>query len=174
MNEKISLLIITVPVGAGKSSVSEAVSQILSKKKVPNAVIDMDNLTCAYPHPENDRFNSALGYKNLSSIWPNYKKLGIRNLIIPTVIENQEAIRKYKSAVPNSHVTVVRLTAGDSTLHKRLEHREVGDSLKWHKNRAGELREQFERCKLEDFVIDTENKSIAEVAEEVLPKWFGE
>jgi hypothetical protein len=132
----------------------------------------MDNLTCAYPHPDNDRFNSALGYKNLSSIWPNYKKMGIRNLIIPTVIESNEAIRKYKSAVPNSHVTVARLTAKVSTLHNRLEQREVGDPLTWHKNRAIELSKQFEERKLENFVIDTENKPITEVAEEVLSKWL--
>ncbi len=172
MNEKVSLLIITGPVGAGKSKVSEAVSDILSIKKIPNAVIEFDCLTNAYPSPLNDRFNSALGYKNLSSIWPNYKALGIRHLIIPNVIENREEIEKFKSVIPNSHITVVRLTAEDSTLHKRLEHREVDEALMWHKNRASELREQFEQRKLENFVIDTENKSITEVAEEVISKWF--
>ncbi|MCI0449433.1 MAG: hypothetical protein L0Y79_06565 [Chlorobi bacterium] len=93
-------------------------------------------------------------------------------MIIPNVIENREEIEKFKSVIPNSHITVVRLTAEDSTLHKRLEHREVDEALMWHKNRASELREQFEQRKLENFVIDTENKSITEVAEEVISKWF--
>lgn len=166
MNEKISLLIITGPVGVGKSKVSEAVSEILSQNKIPNAVIDMDYLRCVYPSPLNDRFNANLGYKNLYVMWPNYEAMGIRNLIIPNVVESREEIERFKESVPNAIITVIRLNAEVSTMHKRLENREIGDSLIWHKKRAIELKSQFEQKNLEDLVIETEGKSLNEVAVE--------
>jgi len=171
MNEKISLLIITGPVGVGKSKVSEAVSEILSQKEIPNAVIDMDYLRCVYPSAVNDRFNTNLGYKNLTMMWPNYEEMGIRNLIIPNVVESKKEIDRFKESIPNAEITVIRLNAEVLTMHKRLENREIGDSLIWHKKRAVELKKQFEQKKLEDLVIETENKSINEVAVEVLSKW---
>jgi len=58
-------------------------------------------------------------------------------------------------------------------LHKRLEKREIGSLLNWHKKRALELIEMFESKQLEDLIIDTENKSIESIAEEILLVWPG-
>lgn len=172
MDKIITLLIVTGPVGVGKTSISEAVYNILVQKKIASAVIDVDSFRSAYPPPLNDRFNTMLVYQNLASIWSNYAALGINYLIIPNVIESCEEIEQYKAVIPNSSITTIRLKASIPTLHSRLENRESGDSLKWHKNRAKELHEQFEKNTLEDIVIDTENKSIEEVARNVLFEWF--
>lgn len=171
--ESVRLLIVTGPVGVGKSKVSETVSDKLTAKKIPNAFIDFDHLACAYPPPTGDRFNSILAFKNLSVIWPNYCEMGIQHVIIPNVIENREEIEQFNKAVPKAEITVVRLTAEISTLHKRLENRETGDMLAWHRKRAIELTEIFALQKVEDFIIDTEDKSISIVADEVLSKWLG-
>lgn len=172
MNEKISLLIVTGPVGVGKTSVSTAVSDMLTHKKIPNAFIDIDNLRCAYPSPANDRFNMELGYKNLALIWPNYLEYGIRHLVIPDVIENHEDVNKFKSVIPSAEITIIRLTAPVATLHSRLEQREAGDMQVWHKHRAIELSKQFEELRPEDYLIDTEKKTITEIAEEALSLWL--
>lgn len=172
MENIISLLIVTGPVGVGKTSISEAVYNILVQKKIASAVIDVDSFRSAYLLPLNDRFNTLLVYKNLASIWPNYAELGIKNLIIPNVIETSEEIEQYKAVIPNASITTIRLKTSIPTLHSRLENRESGDSLKWHKKRAVELLEQFEKKTLEDIVIDTEHKSIIEVANNVLYQWL--
>ncbi|HEU4966351.1 MAG TPA: adenylyl-sulfate kinase [Candidatus Saccharimonadales bacterium] len=56
MNTKsaIQVLIITGPVGVGKSSTAMAVSEILQDRAISHAVVDMDYLRSAYPRPEHD------------------------------------------------------------------------------------------------------------------------
>ncbi len=130
MKDKTSLLIVTGPVGAGKTSAAEAVYDLLSANKTPCAVIDFDWLTAAYPAPVNDGFNFRLGIKNLSSILPNYLSLGIKLFIIPTVIESKEEIEIFKGLINGTDIFVVRLTAELSTLHKRLEKREIGNFIR--------------------------------------------
>jgi adenylylsulfate kinase-like enzyme len=172
MSSKVFLLIVTGPVGVGKSKVSEAAADILCLKQIPNAVIDVDCFRHAYPVSPDDRFNTSLVYKNLAAVWPNYVKLGISHIIIPNVIETREEIEKYKSAIPDADITVIRLDANIDILHKRLENRETGDMLKWHKNRAVELKKQFDIRKLESIVIKTDNKSIEEAAVDVISAWL--
>lgn len=171
MDTGYSILIITGPVGAGKTSAAEAVFDLLSTNKTPCAVIDFDWLTAAYPAPTDDRFNFRLGIKNLTSIIPNYLTLGIKLFIIPTVVENKAEIESFKELIKGTDIFVIRLSAEPATLHKRLDKREIGNLLDWHKKRALELIEMFESKQLENLIIDTENKSIGSIAKEILLFW---
>ncbi len=126
MSDNLKVLIITGPVGSGKTSAAEAVYDKLSADKIPCAVIDFDWLTAAYPSPADDRFNFRLGIKNLSSILPNYLSIGIRLFIIPTVIETIDEINNFKVLFNGAEPFIVRLIAEPATLHKRLEKREIG------------------------------------------------
>lgn len=171
MNNVNSILIITGPVGAGKTSAAETVFDLLSENKIPSAVIDFDWLTAAYPPPPDDRFNFRLGIKNLSSIIPNYISQGIKLFIFPTVVESKEEIETFRKLITGADIFVVRLTASHTTLHKRLDKREIGNLLDWHKKRAVELTQMFDNKKLEDITIDTENRSIESIANDILKVW---
>lgn len=171
MTRKNSILIITGPVGAGKTSAAEAVFDLLSADKTPCAVIDFDWLTAAFPAPAGDRFNFRLGIKNLSSIIPNYISMGIKLFIIPTVIESKDEIETFKELIKGTYIYVIRLTATPATLHNRLDKREIGNLLDWHKKRALELIDMFESKQLENTIIDTENRSIESIAKEILLFW---
>jgi adenylylsulfate kinase-like enzyme len=171
MNTGCSILIITGPVGAGKTTIAESIFDLLSEKKTPCAVIDFDWLTAAYPPPLNDRFNFDLGIANLRSILPNYLSMGIKKFIIPTVIESKEEIEKFKALINETDIFVVRLLAELPTLHRRLDNRERGTMLNWHKKRAKELIDIFAVKQLENVIVDTENKSIDSITEEVLHFW---
>lgn len=174
MNDGYSILIITGAVGAGKTSAAETVFDLLSANKTPCAVIDFDWLTAAYPAPANDRFNFRLGISNLKAIIPNYLSKGIKLFIIPTVVESKEEIEIFKALIKGTSIFVVRLTAELATLHKRLDKREIGSLLDWHKKRAKELTDIFESKQLEDIIISTENKPIETIAKEILQVWTGE
>lgn len=170
MNE-IKVLVINGSVGAGKSSVAAIISEKFNKQGVLHAVIDMDYLRYAFPRPKDDPFHRNLGQKNLAAVAGNYLEADIKNFIIPNVIENQQDIEDINVAIPGSKVLVVRLNAKPETLQERLRARESGETLKWYLNRAAELSEQLERSNLEDMVIDTDNKSIEQLADEIVAEW---
>lgn len=167
---RLKVIILNGPVGVGKTSVSEAISEILQKNSIPHAYIDFDNLTQSFPRPKNDPFNYSLGMKNLSDLWNNYKKLNIKYLILPHVVGSRDELKDYKNAIPEGSFTVVGLRADIKTLHSRLKQRNSGDSLKWHLNRAKELTKQFDKNKVDDFTMDTDRKTVAEVAAIILNK----
>ncbi len=167
--QKISVIIISGPVGVGKTTVSDAISEILSERSIPHAVIDLDNLRYVFPRPLNDPFHSKLGYKNLAAVWKNYQEAGLTRVIIPNVVEELSDKEKIEDAIPGSYITVVRLLAPIETIHKRLKDREKSQkSLDWHLSRATELSSQLEKSGVEDFVIDVDNKTPAEIAKEIL------
>lgn len=168
--EATPLLVITGPVGIGKTSVSFAISKLLNKRGIPHAVIDLDQLRYAYPVHKNDRYNERLGQKNLASVWHNFKEFGAKCLIVPTVIDKGETIEDFRRSVPNSEIFIVRLHAPIQTVHSRLRNRE-SDELEWYLNRAEKLIEVFEQNKFEHAVVDTENKIIKEIAKEVVELW---
>lgn len=175
--QSVPVLIISGSVGVGKTSVAYAISETLKSKALPHAVIDVDCLTDPYPRPKDDPFNNRLLFKNLASIWKNYKEAGIKYLIIPRVIEARSDLGGYMSAIPNAKIILVRLRAKLEEIHRRLKARESSkSSLEWHLKRAVVLNDQLEQSRVEDFAIDNDNKNVNEIAMEILNKcdWLEE
>ncbi len=169
------VLVITGSVGVGKSSTADVISEILRKRDVPHAVIDMDYLRYAFPRPADDPFHRTLGAKNLASVWKNYQSIGVRNIIIPNIVEDKADVDAIAKAIPGAKVFVVRLKASLDTIHNRLHerhHNRDSDNLNWHLDRADELTKQLESSKVEDFVVDTDDKPLREIAKEILVKWL--
>ena len=50
---------------------------------------------------------------------------------------------------------------------RRLAARETGEGLHWHQQRVAELVTQMERTRLEDLLVDTEDKAIDVVAADI-------
>lgn len=163
-------MIISGSVGVGKSGVADAMSEILINKHMPHAVVDMDCLRDAFPRPKEDPFHEKLGLKNLSAVWKNFKEAGVTCLIIPNVVEHRSYLDKFQSAIPGAEITIVRLRAKNRNIQKRLKDREEGSSLKWHLKRAEELTKKLEDARVEDFVVDTDDKKRVEIAKEILSK----
>ncbi len=163
-------LIITGPVGVGKTSVANELSNLLEELTVPHVCVDMDALRSAYPPPPNDRFNLALGYKNLSAVWENCRLTGATHLVLADVIESSEQRSEYQDAVPGAAVLIARLRASASTLTARVGKRELGHGYTWHAARAIELAAQMDRDQLEDFVVETEQRTVTEIAQAIVDR----
>ena len=164
------VLVVTGPVGVGKSAVAGELSNLLSGADLAHAVIDLDWLRWCHPSPAGDPFHTALGFQNLKAVAANYRAAGASRLILVDIVEARLGLADYEAAIPGADILVVRLNATLPTIRARLEGRETGDSLRWHQERAAELLDLMNERAVEDLLVQTEGKTAAEVAGEVLAR----
>jgi hypothetical protein len=84
------------------------------------------------------------------------------------VLENRHQLDGYREAVAGAEITVVRLTAPLGVIHARLCGRERGAGLDWHLERAAELDAQWRSAPVEDLLVQTEGRTVRELANEIL------
>lgn len=130
------VVVVTGPVGAGKTTTSIALTDALIAHRVPNALIDMDYLSWAWPAPHDDRFNSRLGYRNLAFVATTYREHGVRVMVMAGVVEEEEDRDRVVAAIPGARVVIVRLRVPLDLIAERLRERDSGDDLAWSLNRA--------------------------------------
>jgi adenylylsulfate kinase len=167
---RIDAIVVTGPVGAGKSSTAAAISEVLEEFAVPHAMIDMDHLRWVYPNPPGDRFAARLGYRNLAAIWPNLREAGVTCVILADVVESREQTREYEIALPGATVTVVRLDVPMAEISRRLHARENDRSIDWYLHRAPELQDIMARESVGDIVIDVGTRDATSVAREIIDR----
>lgn len=133
------VVIVTGPVGAGKTTTAIALSDHLETAGVAHAMIDMDHLSWVWPAAPDDRFNTRLAFRNLANMAIAYREHGVGVLVIAGVIEEEADRARYQQAIPGAHVVIVRLRVPLSRVADQLHGRDSGDSLAWSLNRALEL-----------------------------------
>jgi hypothetical protein len=93
--------------------------------------------------------------------------MGAERLIVPLVVEERGTAERL---IPDAELTIVRLSASAATLDDRIRRRELGAGLDWHLARARELEAHWREHQVEDFLVDTEERGIREIAVEVLTR----
>jgi len=168
---KTPILVISGPVGVGKTTVGEEVSESLDETGIAHTFIDFDQLRYTYPRIPEDPWSTGLGMQNLKSIWINCTARGAKNLVVSTVVEEHKFIAQLESSIPDSKAITIQMFASPNTLKKRVEKREIGSGFEWHQKRAIELLDilssESAPC---DFRISTEDRSITQIAEEIVDK----
>lgn len=160
-------LIITGPVGSGKTTVMAALTELLEKHNQPSAGIDMDNLRWFFPKQPGDPFGGFVGRQHLAFIAANYRALGIPVLAIADVIENEEGRQQMVETLPDYEVQVIRLRVPMELIEKRLRVREKDEHLHWYLERAPELERIMDTRNVGDVVIDVGARPASEVAAEI-------
>ena len=166
----VPVMMVTGPVGVGKTSVAGEVSALLERAKVPHAFVDMDSLRWSYPSPPGDRFRTALALQNLAAVWANFRAAGAERLVLADVVESRGELEGYRAAVPGARIVVVRLRAPVETLTARVAAREQGLGREWHVARAAELAAQMDRDAVEDVLIETGGRTVAAIARAALER----
>ena len=164
----VPVLIVTGPVGVGKTTVASELSELLEGAGVPHALVDLDALRWCYPTRPDDPYSVTLAMRNLAAVWSNFQSEGAKRLVVADVIESREELERYRAAVPGARVTVVRLQASPGTLRGRVRRRELASGLERHLERAVELHDLMEVRKVEDLSVDTDSRSVDEIAREIL------
>jgi hypothetical protein len=162
------LLIITGSMGAGKTSVLAEASDILAMRHIVHAAIDLDALGLA--HLASTASNDSVMYRNLESVCQNYSSLGVSRLLVARAMEDSVELKLCQSVVSAAKTVVCRLTASIPTMEHRVKARESGISQCKYVDRVATLNRTLDRARLEDFIVINENRSVSDVAKEVLVK----
>ncbi len=155
-------IVITGPVGAGKTTTAVALAELLEHRDISCAMVDMDQLRWFHPTPPDDRFGTQIGLRHLTVMAASYRELGIPIFILADVIET--GTEQHARAMPGYEVIVVRLSVSVERLHHRLRLRESDAQYGWHEHRAIELTEIMERNGIGDVVIQVADERPDEVA----------
>src|SRR5471030_838090 len=112
--------------GSGKSAVLGEASDILARRHIVHAAIDLDALGLA--HLPSAAPNDAAMYENLRSICTNYATLGVERFLVARAIEDVAQLNLCRDIIPAANTVVCRLTANIETMQRRVELRDSGIS----------------------------------------------
>lgn len=153
----------------GKTSVGFEVSAWLQGADVAHCIIDGDNLSAAYPRPVDDLDGRKLIENNLRALWATYAATGQRRMIYVNTLSvlNVDLIRR--AVDDDVDVRAVLLTASDTTVHRRLQTREIGSALAEHVE-ASHARDAVLQATTESWVTrtPTDDRTITEIAADVV------
>lgn len=158
----------TGTIGSGKTAVADEVAVLLHEQGIQHAFIDLDYLCQLYPAPLDDPYREELMLRNLGAVWPNYRTEGVDYLVLARVIEQRDHLSRYKEAIPEADISVVRVLAPAELVQKRLRHREVGSFFEHLWRRSQELTAVLDAAQVEDFSVSNDERPVREVATEVL------
>jgi hypothetical protein len=164
---RVPVLLLSGPVGAGKSTVGAAAAARLREAGIPHALIDLPMIGQCWPAPDDDPWNERVIHRNLASMRSTFQEAGAGRLILCRVLEAWSLLDQVVDAVPGAEVAVVRLRVPVAVLHTRLRQREAGDPS-WYLDAATGLAASMERSSVHDHVVDNAGRSPGEVAAEVL------
>jgi hypothetical protein len=161
------ILLINGTLCSGKTAVAIEIGRQLESSHIPCAVIDLDwlNWVCL-----NDGFDSydQLAIQNLLSMWPNLSSVGVDYLILARALLDAKPVETLKHTWPGTPITVVRLLASPYTIKERLKQRDAAHTLQEHLDEVDAVTASLDTVKLEQSNVVNENRSIEDVAGEVI------
>jgi hypothetical protein len=119
-----AVLVVTGPVGVGKSAALNEADVILPSAGVSHATVVMQEIARSGPAAPGDPWNEQLMWRDLAVLWSNYSEQGVDRLLLERLIEQREQLQPIHAAVPNAAITIVRLRAPLEVIEDRIARRE--------------------------------------------------
>jgi dephospho-CoA kinase len=164
-------LLVTGAPGAGKTALAHEIGEQLFHAKEAHAVIDLDELARMRPAVPDEAAWGDLVVENLRAVWPNYRALGIRRVVLAGIVRSAATVEAYRSAIPGAELAIVRVRAAHETLHARLRHREPGTKRTFLLDVAAQLDGQIAGLGVEDFAVDNHpGEDVADLARTILER----
>src|SRR5580700_6938474 len=77
----VPVLVLTGPVGVGKSTIAAEAAWLLRQADVAHALVDLDRIEQCWPVPADDPGNERVSRRNLACMWANFRQAGADRLI---------------------------------------------------------------------------------------------
>jgi predicted ABC-type ATPase len=167
----------------GKSTVGYQVSVASRDAGHITGFVDSQQIGFLGPEVGQEPGNHRLKAANLAALWHHFHSYGARRLVVNGSVEHADQVRLYAEPLPGATLTLYRLHAGPDTLRERIRLRGLGGGP----NIAGDqLRGQpatvldeahraavaqagaLERASLGDLRLDTDGRSVDDLAAEIL------
>jgi len=162
------VLLVTGPVGVGKTAVLHEADRLLTKGQIPHATLVLEAIGQSWPVPADDEWNERIAYRNLACVWSNFAAGGAERLLLERVLEQRSQLRHLEAAIPGAEVIVVRLRAPLALIEKRVRAREPHAVSEWHFGAARWLTPRMDEWAVEDHLVENDDRPLTEVAAEVL------
>lgn len=156
------LLVVTGPVGVGKTAVSWEIAEVLEERDIQYGFFDPDAVHF-HPRPSDDPFGYDVSFAAYDAAWP---LMGADRFVVPMVLESRDLLARF----PHDETIVARLAAPIHVIEERIRQREIGAGLEWHLARAAELDAHWRAHPVEDFLVETAGRTVRELAVEVLTR----
>ena len=163
-------LLLTGTIGSGKTVVTTEIGVLLEERGIAVALIDLDWLNWVHLGPRFDGSDGLL-VRNLAAVWPNFVDVGAEAFVLTRAVARPSTVDAVRAALPKADLTIVRLVASRATIERRLRQRDFGSTLVEHLRESQEITNALDEAGLEDSVVSNEDRSIREVADEVLRHW---
>jgi hypothetical protein len=109
-------------------------------------------------------------YENLRLVCQNYAAHGVRSFLIARAMEDRAQLELCRDITSATNTTVCRLTANLNVMHERVKLREPGLLQQELCARVAKLNAILDAVRLEDITVANENRSLTDVAMEMLVK----
>ena len=159
------MIVISGSMGSGKTTVLADASDVLVASGVVHAAIDLDVLSVGHvPAAASD----DLMIRNLAAVWNNYAAAGVTKLLLSEALDTPAKRQRLHEAVPGAAIVVCRLRARLDTMKQRIRLREPGMLQEQFVARVAELEASLDAGRVEDFSVENDDRSVTDVAREVL------
>ena len=161
----IRALVISGSMGAGKTTVLGEASDLLAARGIAHAALDLDALGVV---GVDEAVARDLTLRNLTAVWENYARAGVERILIAEALESRTDRERLGMALGGAEIAVCRIRASVTTMQARVRLREPGSLQDEFVARAATLDAALDAAAVEDFTVDNDNRSITDVAREML------
>jgi predicted kinase len=162
----VPVLLVTGPIGVGKTTVLHEADSLLVEAGVRHATVELEEIArCWTEATETSR--ASFVYQNLATLWPNFAAVGATRLLVSALVERRSEAQRVSDAVPGAVVTIVRLHAPLDVLEQRIRAREPAsadgelDGARWWTR-------HFEGQHPEDYLVESDQRPVRAIADELL------
>jgi adenylylsulfate kinase len=161
-------ILLTGTVGSGKTSVAVEIGELLEAGDRPYALLDLDWLAWVRPAPASIFTVHSMLAENLRLIWPTFREAGVERLVLARYLDERAQLDALRSALPGVELFVVRLTAPQALVERRLHARDAGVQLEEHLAETARFAARGEAAALEDAVVENGERPLRDVATEIV------